>query len=140
MTDAGMEWLVEAEGCCPETLRSLRKIQMLLQRIVGDLRLNVIGAGQWHQFPAPGAGITGLLLLSESHLACHTFPETQLATINLYCCRDHGVWPWEARLKELLQAERVIVRTARRGAQISPSVLLPVQPRGKRKKDARKAG
>jgi len=32
-------------------------------------------------------GVTGLLLLTESHLACDTFPERGFASFNLYCCR-----------------------------------------------------
>jgi len=31
--------------------------------------------------------VTGLLLLTESHLACDTFPERGFASFNLYCCR-----------------------------------------------------
>jgi S-adenosylmethionine decarboxylase len=70
----------------------------------------------WHQFPQPG-GVTGLYLLSESHLACHTFPETRLATFNLYCCRARPPFEWEARLQAMLGATRVTVRTAVRGSE-----------------------
>ena len=44
-------------------------------------------------------GITGLLLLTESHLACHTFPERGFAAFNLYCCRPREDWPWPERLR-----------------------------------------
>ena len=40
----------------------------------------------WHKFGGEG-GVTGLIMLTESHLACHTYPEYQTATFNLYCCR-----------------------------------------------------
>jgi S-adenosylmethionine decarboxylase len=70
----------------------------------------------WHQFPQPG-GVTGLYLLTESHLACHTFPETGIATFNLYCCRPRPPFAWEDRLRSVLSADRVTVRTAERGAQ-----------------------
>ena len=68
----------------------------------------------WHVFPGE-VGITGVLLLSESHLACHTFPERGFAAFDLYCCRPSQPWPWEERLAEALGAERVHVRSLPRG-------------------------
>jgi S-adenosylmethionine decarboxylase proenzyme len=47
----------------------------------------------FHRFaPAPGAaaeapvGITGVVLLAESHLAVHTWPEIAAATLDVYVC------------------------------------------------------
>ena len=113
MTGAGVEWIVDAHGCRPERLSDEAALRALARRIVRDLELHVLDE-RWHQFPSPN-GVTGLLLLAESHLACHTYPETGLATFNLYCCRERADWPWAARLGELLGAARVIVRREARG-------------------------
>ncbi len=111
----GTEWLVDAQGCDPARLRSLPALQGLFTRIVAELGLNPAGEPRWHVFPGPG-GITGLLLLTESHLACHTFPERGFAAISLYCCRPRPEWPWAERLREELGATGVTVRTVVRGA------------------------
>src|SRR5581483_11234177 len=84
--EVGIEWLVEATGCLPERLRDGTVLRSLLERLLRELELQVVGAGHWHQFPGPG-GVTALYLLTESHLACHTYPEYGVATFNLYCCR-----------------------------------------------------
>ena len=110
----GVEWVVEAFDCDPESLRDLRSVQGLCERILHELDLHAIGGGHWHRFPHPG-GVTGLYLLTESHLACHTYPEHALATFNLYCCRPRLRWDWEGRLGEVLGAERVLVRSLERG-------------------------
>jgi S-adenosylmethionine decarboxylase len=60
--------------------------------------------------------VTGLLLLSESHLALHTYPEYGIATINLYCCRERPVWGWAGRLRATLGATFVTVRAVERGS------------------------
>lgn len=39
----------------------------------------------FHSF-APGAGITGVVLLAESHLAVHTWPELASVTLDVYVC------------------------------------------------------
>jgi len=112
--DSGAEWIVDATGCDPELLKSQSILADLFDAIVSELGLNVIGTPQWHPFPEPG-GVTGLALLSESHLACHTYPEFQLLTLNLYCCRPHTDWPWEAELCRRVGAQHVRVRRVERG-------------------------
>jgi S-adenosylmethionine decarboxylase len=113
--NVGTEWLVDAEGCSADLLRDVDTVRGLCEEVIADLGLRVVGDPMWHQFPPPG-GVTGLYLLAESHLACHTFPETGLATFNLYCCRPRPPFAWEERLRTLLGASRVTVRTAARGA------------------------
>jgi S-adenosylmethionine decarboxylase len=110
----GTEWLVDAHGCEANRLRSQEALAALLDRIVQDLGLRTAGEPLWHVFPGPG-GVTGILLLTESHLACHTFPERGFASFNLYCCRPHAEWPWPERLAESLGARRVEVRSFMRG-------------------------
>lgn len=111
----GNEWLVDAEGCSAERLRDLETIQDICDAIIRDLDLRVIGEPMWHSFPLPG-GVTGLFLLTESHLSCHTYPESGIATFNLYCCRPRPDWDWSAKLSALLGATRVTVRSSARGA------------------------
>ena len=39
-----------------------------------------------HASPAAPVGITGVVLLAESHLAVHTWPELGSATLDVYVC------------------------------------------------------
>lgn len=111
----GTEWIVDAAGCDREKLRDLGLLQLAFNRIIADLNLKVVGEIYLHQFPAPGAGITGLAMLTESHLACHTYPEWNQATFNLYCCRTRPEWNWEENLRLLFNAENVRVLKIERG-------------------------
>ena len=109
----GTEWLIDASGCDQTALADLDRLRGIFERVVADLGLNVLGEIAWHQFDQPN-GISGLALLSESHLTCHTYPEFRAATFNLYCCRNRASWPWETRLKEMLGATDVKVRVFER--------------------------
>lgn len=111
----GTEWLIEAANCEPEMLRSVAALRGVFERVVADLDLRVVGEQHWHKFPAPGAGVTGLALLTESHLACHTYPEHGFATFNLYCCRERVEWNWEMNLREMLGAGEVKIQKIERG-------------------------
>jgi S-adenosylmethionine decarboxylase len=111
---AGVEYLVDAHDCDPAALRSLSGLRRLFDDVLCDLALSPVTAPSWHVFPGAG-GITGVVLLSESHLAIHTYPEARLATINLYCCRGAAAWGWDDQLRRRLGARRVSVRTLGRG-------------------------
>lgn len=110
----GTEWIVEAHDCAVDKLRSLSVVSEICDAIIRDLNLNVAAEPLKHPFPEPG-GVTMLVLLSESHLACHTYPEYRLATFNLYCCREREAWDWERQLQEKLGAQAVSVRHLPRG-------------------------
>ena len=112
----GVEWIVDAFGCDPERLRSRAVLEALFDRAVLELGLHPVAPAAWHAFPAPG-GVTGMLLLAESHLSCHTFPETRYAAIDLYCCRARDSWDFDARLREHLGATSVSVRVVPRGRE-----------------------
>src|SRR4030095_1056618 len=112
--NAGTEWLVDAQGCSAELLRDPHLLRSVCEEVITTLGLRVVGDPTWHRFPAPG-GVTGMYLLSESHLTCHTFPESGLATFNFFCCRPRPPYPWEQRLQELLRADKVVLLTVARG-------------------------
>jgi S-adenosylmethionine decarboxylase len=111
--DVGVEWIVNAGGCDAAALRSVESMATLFARVILDLSLHPVAQPHFHQFPFPG-GITGFVILSESHLACHTYPEHGVATINLYCCRERPEWDWETNLAELLGAAAIEVVFVRR--------------------------
>ena len=124
----GCEWIVEAHGCEPAALASLEKLSGLFERIIDALDLRPVGEPVWHQFPdCPGTGlqhdglpvmlpggITGLCLLSESHLTCHTFPEHGSLCLNLFCCRPRPDWNFSGELKREFGASVVQVRRLER--------------------------
>ena len=109
----GREWVVEAYGCDAVRLRDVGALQALFDAMVHELALHPVAPAQWHQFPHPG-GITGLLMLAESHLTIHTFPEHASACLNLFCCTPRAEWAYAERLRDLLGASDVRVRSMAR--------------------------
>jgi len=110
---SGIEWVIEAHGCNPALLRDQPSLEKLFARIVAEVSLNPLDKTNWHQFPNTG-GITGVSLLRESHLACHTFPEYQSICLNLFCCRPRPDADFQALLQEELGATVVEVRRIER--------------------------
>ena len=95
----------------------------LCRRAVERAGLQQVGEC-FHPFPAEGGeprGVTGVLLLAESHLAVHTWPELGTVTLDLYVChhRADNSARAEAALAVLLEGfapARADCQRVRRGA------------------------
>jgi len=111
--DRGQEWLVEAYGCDPAALADLSKLRSLFADLIQGMSLRAVGEPVWHQFPNTG-GVTGLCLLAESHLACHTFPEHQSICLNVFCCQPRAEWDFNGYLTREFGAASVNVRRMER--------------------------
>src|SRR5262245_28784120 len=86
---SGVEWIIDAYGCDAAALADLSRVRTLFDRLIAHLGLTPVAAPVWHTFPPPG-GITGFVVLAESHLACHTFPEFASICVNVFCCRPRA--------------------------------------------------
>lgn len=85
----GLHLIAEARGCrCEVRLltdaAALRELCLAVCAVPG---LTPVGQ-LFHQFENDGApaGATGAVILAESHLAVHTWPELQAVTLDLYVC------------------------------------------------------
>lgn len=119
--NVGTEWLIEAAGCNAAALRDESVIRGIFDQVIADVGLKTVGE-VWHTFPGEG-GVTGLVALTESHLACHTYPEHRTVTFNLYCCRSRPEWNWEGELKDRLGADSVAILKIERGAASASEIL-----------------
>lgn len=123
----GSEWVVEAYGCDPVRLADAGAMRALFAAMVVELDLHPVGEAMWHRFPEPG-GITGMLLLAESHLTVHTFPEHGSLCINLFCCTPRDAWAWDTRLAALVGAGAVQVRVLAREYAALPALATSLAP------------
>lgn len=75
-------------NCSRELLIDANRLAELCRRHTLEVGLTLVDE-KWHTFPdyqgQPG-GVTGMLLLAESHLAVHTWPERAGVTLDVYVC------------------------------------------------------
>ena len=67
---------------------------------------------EFHVFP--NGGVTGVLLLAQSHLSIHTWPELALANVDLLTCGEIDGELVLAAIREGLGVERASIRCIRR--------------------------
>ena len=116
----GLHILAEFRACGgdPALLEEVGRLAALCREACTDGGLTAV-AEAFHQFP--GAGATGALVLAESHLAVHTWPELGAVTLDLYVCnhsRDNraAAEAVYARLQHAFRPESTVRRDIERGA------------------------
>lgn len=116
MQALGRHLLVDLYGCNRTRLDDPDYIAAELQAAATAAGTRVLGTA-FHRFN-PG-GVTGVLIVQESHLAVHTWPERGYAALDLFTC-GHQTDPWAAyqRLKCAFGAVRDNVVEVSRGLDV----------------------
>ncbi|MDF7659453.1 S-adenosylmethionine decarboxylase [Erwiniaceae bacterium L1_54_6] len=94
------------------------RLQKFFAEILSVTELNVIGYLS-QKFTAEGEGVTGLFLLSESHLSYHTYPESHYISIDLYTCESRCLSALREIKSRLDSATDLLVRCIERGSNIA---------------------
>src|SRR5262245_51022737 len=84
----GVHLTADLTGCRDPAnlLRDGASLTALCEQLASDAGLSVV-ARQFHAFAPDGdGGHTGVLLLAESHLAVHTWPELRAVTLDVFVC------------------------------------------------------
>jgi S-adenosylmethionine decarboxylase len=86
----GLHLTADMTGCEPSGAVGWTSEQLRTHclAVVADSGLQAVGE-LFHAFGDAGEGVTGVVLLAESHLAVHTWPELGGATADVYVC-NHG--------------------------------------------------
>lgn len=85
MLPLGHHYIAELWGCSEEHLDDKDRLQALALEAAEAAHVTVISS-QFHQFSPQG--VTGVLLLAESHLSLHTWPEHGYCAVDLFTCGD----------------------------------------------------
>lgn len=88
----GSHVVVDLSGCTAETLQNLGLIQEVMEEGVRQSGATIINSF-FHRFTP--IGVSGVILLSESHASIHTWPDEGYASIDIYTCGEH-VFPEKA--------------------------------------------
>ena len=114
-------------ACAPTLLTDAQRLGALCIQAVADAGLQAV-AQLFHGFPdtAQGAGgVTATVLLAESHLCIHTWPEWAAVTLDVYVCNFGGDHSAKAHalmgaLQELFQPGDCRLHQLERGAAAGP--------------------
>lgn len=85
MDTHGKHLLIEYMGCPFEALNNVLQIQALMKQAAVAARTNIV----FSKFqPFDPQGVSGVVVIEESHLSIHTWPEHGYAAVDFYTCGE----------------------------------------------------
>lgn len=104
-TTVGTHILADLYGCPTQKLTHLDTVREIMLKIVEGAGFSAVGE-KFFQFQP--VGVTGVILLSESHFSIHTWPEKGLATADIFSCSGkESAYKALELLREHFQPRRV---------------------------------
>ncbi len=85
MDTLGRHYIVEASGCNSDVLKSVEKVEQIMVKAAEKAKVQVWSIS-FHRFRPHG--VSGVVVISESHLSVHTWPEFRYVALDIYTCGD----------------------------------------------------
>jgi len=79
----GHHFILELSECQSDLLADLNYVEKILKEAVLKAKATIINACFYRFSPT---GVSGIILLSESHCSIHTWPEEAYAAVDIYTC------------------------------------------------------
>lgn len=113
MKALGQHLILELYGCSAEALSSVADVQDAMIKGARAAGATIIDSIFHHFEPY---GVSGVVVIAESHFAIHTWPEHNFASVDLFTCGDK-TRPWEAfkTVKKMFKATHFSVMKLERG-------------------------
>jgi S-adenosylmethionine decarboxylase len=113
MNSLGRHILAEIYGCDFGTLNDIKRVEEIMVNAALEAGAEVREC-VFHKFSPQG--VSGVVVISESHLAIHTWPELGYAAVDVFTCGDR-VNPWDAcnYLVDKFQAGHMTATEMKRG-------------------------
>ena len=111
----GTHLIADLHGVEPAVLSDAATLEALLRAAAAAAGASVLAA-HFHGF-GPAAGITGVLLLAESHISIHTWPEHAYAAVDIFMCGQAAPERSLQVIEQRLRAARVVRRSILRGGE-----------------------
>ena len=88
----GIHYMLDGYGASPEILSDVKALRNILDTLPGRMGMHVINepvvveVGPKNR-KDPG-GLSGFVMIAESHISFHTFPKRGFVTIDVYTCQN----------------------------------------------------
>ncbi len=115
---AGAHLLADMHGIAAEKLGDAGAMESLLRHSAQEAGAQVLFS-HFHSFGA-GQGVTGVVLLAESHISIHTWPEFGFAAADIFMCGHAQPQLALEVIRLALQPDTCEIQTIRRGLPAHP--------------------
>lgn len=121
-----MHATIDGYGGNPEKLSDVRLVRDLLDRIPDEIGMTKIT--QPHVFSYSGEkpedwGVSGFVIIAESHIAIHTFVEHQQVWVDVFSCKGFDDAPAIRLVSEAFDLKTISVGNLERGLEYTHKIV-----------------
>ena len=128
MKALGRQILVEYYDCNSDVINDVAQVEEILLRGTKASRASII-SHNFHKFSPHG--VSGTVVIAESHVAIHTWPEYGYAAVDIFTCGE-TIDPWiiQEYLKEAFESQNISSMELKRGLfKVGPGEELLFKPK-----------
>ena len=121
----GPHLILEAYGCPKENLADMNRLSQVLDGYPAKLEMTKIMPPYvftYHGAVEDDWGVSGIVLIAESHISIHTFPDKQFVTLDIFSCREFDVEAAVEYFSGIFQPESVDKQLLMRGREFPRSI------------------
>ena len=119
----GLHLTLDGYGCDPAALTDLLGIYQFLDAAPAAIGMTKIMSPHVMEYHPPPErdprdwGLSGFVIIAESHISLHTFPEQLYLSLDIFSCRDFDVAQATARVVEHFGVHKVEPNLFQRGLE-----------------------
>ncbi|NPA95911.1 MAG: adenosylmethionine decarboxylase [Thermodesulfobacteria bacterium] len=125
----GQHLMLDGYGCDREKLMDLNGIYDFLSRYPDEINMTKIMPPYVFKYSGKVPedwGISGFVLIAESHISIHTFPDKLYLSLDIFSCKQFDADLAIKHIKEIFSIEKLEIKLLSRGQEF-PKVIRSVQ-------------
>jgi len=126
MKKLGRHILAEYAQCDTRVLNDMQRVETIMNEAARQAGATIVES-VFHQYNP--FGLSGVVVIAESHMSIHTWPEYGYASVDFFTCGDR-VDPWKAcsYVKDMLGCTEMHTREIARGIPGGEDEIIPHKP------------
>ena len=127
-----MHLLIDGHDGNSEILQNQTLISKFLEELPNEIGMVKLIDPQVNKYEGKSSqdwGISGFVIIAESHISVHTFPSRKYINIDVFSCKNFDVKKTISQVKSYFKLENVKYWTIDRGIDLTPQKEFnPVKP------------
>lgn len=125
MTGFGPHLMLDGYGCDKKKLRDLNLVYKILEELpnrIGMTKIMPPYVFKYSGLKPEDWGVSGFVLIAESHISIHTFPEKNFVSVDIFSCKTFDSPEAETYLKSAFAMEKVECTVVDRGTEFPKEI------------------
>ncbi|MEK6954143.1 MAG: adenosylmethionine decarboxylase [Candidatus Micrarchaeota archaeon] len=127
----GPHLMLDCYGCDKKALNDMNIVFKCLDELPEKVKMHKMTLPYCVNWPGgtpnDGGGISGFVLIAESHISIHTFPDLGYLTFDIYSCKEFDKRKVMGFLNELFKPTKIEEQFAHRGQMHMQNLITPIR-------------